>query len=372
MTDKSNNFIRFWQELKRRKVVRVITVYAAAAFVIIELINNIVEPLQLPEWTPTFVIVLLIIGFPIAIIFSWIFDVTPEGVKVTRPIEVTGQKEAKPVQPSKTDLWKITSVIKIAIPICVLAVGIMIVLYWDTIIQTVDGSNSRMEIAKLHVENALSHMRLNELDSAKKELELALNSDSTYSPAWSNMAVLNFTKDNLDMAIFQTIKAVEYDQSNSIAAYNLAFALEDKGFYDQAIEWYSKAIEIDSTFIRAYSALGNLHNKLNKPVNAILVLNKAKSFIHESEYMFLIYKNLGNAYLLLEQYDEAIKYLEHSRYLKQNYPETNLFLAKAYEASGDMNKSIEMWQVYIDLETDTLKIREAQEHLKEITIKFVQ
>ena len=54
-----NKLNQFWQELKRRNVVRVITVYAGAAFVIIELINNITEPLHLPDWTPTFVIVLL-------------------------------------------------------------------------------------------------------------------------------------------------------------------------------------------------------------------------------------------------------------------------------------------------------------------------
>ncbi|MBA7530122.1 Lipopolysaccharide assembly protein B [subsurface metagenome] len=367
-----NKLTQFWQELKRRKVVRVVTVYAAVAFVIIELINNIVEPLQLPEWTPTLVIVLLAIGFPIIIIFFWIFDITPEGVKVTESIEVTEQKEAKPVQPSKTDLRKKTTLIKIAIPICVVAAGIVIALYWDDIIQRVDDSNSRREIAQLHVENAMSHIQLNYLDSAKMELELALKSDSTYSPAWSNMAVLNYNQDNLDMAIFHTIKALEYDQSNISGVYNLGFTLEDKELYDQAVELYSKAIELDSTFTAAYSVLGNLYNKLNRPVDAILVLNKAKRITPESVYIFLIYKNLGNAYLLLEQYDEAIKHLEHSRYLNQNYPETNLFLAKAYEASGDMNKSIEMWQVYIDLETDTLKIREAQEHLKEITIKHLQ
>jgi hypothetical protein len=44
MSDKSSNPSNFWQELKRRKVVRVITVYAAAAFVIIELITNVYEP----------------------------------------------------------------------------------------------------------------------------------------------------------------------------------------------------------------------------------------------------------------------------------------------------------------------------------------
>ena len=44
MNDNSNKISNFWQELKRRKVIRVITVYAAAAFVIIELINNVYEP----------------------------------------------------------------------------------------------------------------------------------------------------------------------------------------------------------------------------------------------------------------------------------------------------------------------------------------
>ena len=77
----------FWQELKRRKVIHVITVYASAAFVIIELILNITEPLRLPEWTPTFVIVLLSIGFPLAIIFSWIYDISSKGIVKTEKAE---------------------------------------------------------------------------------------------------------------------------------------------------------------------------------------------------------------------------------------------------------------------------------------------
>ena len=72
MPDNSNNPINFWQELKRRKVIRVITVYAAATFVILELVSIIEEPLQLPDWTLELVIVLLCIGFIITVIFSWI------------------------------------------------------------------------------------------------------------------------------------------------------------------------------------------------------------------------------------------------------------------------------------------------------------
>ena len=87
MPDKSNNRFQFWKELKRRKVFKVVAMYAAAAYVIIELTNNIAEPLGLPSWTPTMIIVLLIIGFPFAVIFSWIFDITPEGIKKTENID---------------------------------------------------------------------------------------------------------------------------------------------------------------------------------------------------------------------------------------------------------------------------------------------
>jgi Tol biopolymer transport system component len=83
MATNPNKLSRFWKELKRRKVIQVIVFYATAAFVIIELVNNVTEPLKLPEWTPTFTIIFLIIGFPVALIFSWIFDLTPGGVART-------------------------------------------------------------------------------------------------------------------------------------------------------------------------------------------------------------------------------------------------------------------------------------------------
>jgi hypothetical protein len=51
MAHKTNSFERFWKELKRRKVVHAISVYAATAFVILELVNIVARPLQLPDWT---------------------------------------------------------------------------------------------------------------------------------------------------------------------------------------------------------------------------------------------------------------------------------------------------------------------------------
>ena len=79
MPDRSNKLSRFWEELKRRKVIRVITVYAAAAFVILELTDIVSPSLGLPDWTLNFIIILLCVGFVIAVILSWIYDINPEG-----------------------------------------------------------------------------------------------------------------------------------------------------------------------------------------------------------------------------------------------------------------------------------------------------
>ena len=121
MPRKKNKISRFWKELRRRNVVRVLMVYAGAAFVIIELINNITEPLHLPVWTPTLVIVLLAIGFPLVIIFSWVYDVHPqEGMVKTKPAD--GNETGDIPKPSNS--WRIASYISFVV--ILVMIGIML------------------------------------------------------------------------------------------------------------------------------------------------------------------------------------------------------------------------------------------------------
>lgn len=122
MPDKSNNPFYFWHELKRRKVIRVIPVYAAAAFVLLELVDIIAEPFGLPDWTLKFVVVLLSIGFIISIILSWIYDITPEGVQKTKPIN-TVSNEPNDI-PAKMIGWKIATFISVVVIIGLLIFNI--------------------------------------------------------------------------------------------------------------------------------------------------------------------------------------------------------------------------------------------------------
>jgi TolB-like protein/Flp pilus assembly protein TadD len=76
----------FWAELKRRNVVKVGTAYLIVAWLLAQFVDVINDPLNLPEWFDTTVLVLLALGFPIAVLFAWIFELTPEGLKVTTEV----------------------------------------------------------------------------------------------------------------------------------------------------------------------------------------------------------------------------------------------------------------------------------------------
>jgi adenylate cyclase len=76
----------FLGEIKRRKVFQVAAVYAVVAWLVVQVAVSIEEPLGLPGWMDTFVIVLVIFGFPLALILSWIFDLTPAGIVRTEAL----------------------------------------------------------------------------------------------------------------------------------------------------------------------------------------------------------------------------------------------------------------------------------------------
>jgi TolB-like protein len=111
MPNSPNRLSQFWQELKRRKVIYVITVYASAAFVIIELINNLTEPLNLPPNLATIVIVILAVGFPLSIILSWLYDLTGRGVEKTKPLAEVKDEE----KTSVTNAWKIATIVSFVV-----------------------------------------------------------------------------------------------------------------------------------------------------------------------------------------------------------------------------------------------------------------
>jgi len=81
-------------ELKRRNVFRMATLYVVAAWLIMQVAEVVVALAALPEWSGRVVLILLAIGFPIALVFSWFYELTPEGVSLEKDadpdVPVTG------------------------------------------------------------------------------------------------------------------------------------------------------------------------------------------------------------------------------------------------------------------------------------------
>lgn len=73
----------FIRDLKRRHVFRVAGVYAVVAWVLVEIADTIFPHLALPAWSVTLVVVLLVLGFPVAVLLAWAFELTPDGVRRT-------------------------------------------------------------------------------------------------------------------------------------------------------------------------------------------------------------------------------------------------------------------------------------------------
>jgi TolB-like protein len=90
---------KFFTELKRRNVYKVAAAYAVVAWLLIQVATQVFPFFEIPNWTVRLVVLLIIIGFPIALVIAWAFELTPEGLKRT---EVA---DAAPAPRSRSRAW---------------------------------------------------------------------------------------------------------------------------------------------------------------------------------------------------------------------------------------------------------------------------
>lgn len=102
----------FIDELKRRNVFRVATAYAIAGWLIIQVFATIAPQLGFPDWIAPLVTTLVLIGFPLALIFAWAFELTPEGIQKSNDVEIT---ESVTASTGKTLNRIIISVLSVAL-----------------------------------------------------------------------------------------------------------------------------------------------------------------------------------------------------------------------------------------------------------------
>jgi TolB-like protein/Tfp pilus assembly protein PilF len=77
----------FLEELKRRHVWRVAIAYAVASWLLVQIATQVFPFFNIPDWTVRLVVVLLALGFPAALVLTWVYEMTPQGVRRTEPVD---------------------------------------------------------------------------------------------------------------------------------------------------------------------------------------------------------------------------------------------------------------------------------------------
>ena len=112
------NSRNFFSELKRRNVYKVAVAYAIVGWVIAQIATQIFPFLEIPNWVVRLVIVLIAIGFPIALVIAWAFEATPEGIKRTEDVDLAASAR----QPRK-HAWIFVVIIGAAISVGLFFIG---------------------------------------------------------------------------------------------------------------------------------------------------------------------------------------------------------------------------------------------------------
>ncbi len=85
----------FFAELKRRNVYKVAVAYAIVGWLLVQVATQVFPFLEIPNWVVRLVIMLVAVGFPIALVIAWAFELTPEGLKRTEDVDVAAQNRGK-------------------------------------------------------------------------------------------------------------------------------------------------------------------------------------------------------------------------------------------------------------------------------------
>ncbi|MEO6925988.1 MAG: hypothetical protein ABI129_04900 [Rhodanobacter sp.] len=107
------------EELKRRHVWRVAVAYAIVAWLLVQIATQVFPIFHMPDWTAQLVVLLVVLGFPVAVTFAWVYEITPDGVRRTEP---AGSTEARPEHENRQIGRKLNTVI---IAVLVAAVALM-------------------------------------------------------------------------------------------------------------------------------------------------------------------------------------------------------------------------------------------------------
>ena len=89
------NLSNFFQELKRRNVYKVAVAYAVVGWLLVQIATQVFPFFEIPNWAVRLIVLAIVIGFPIALVVAWAFELTPEGLKRTEEVDLPARTRTK-------------------------------------------------------------------------------------------------------------------------------------------------------------------------------------------------------------------------------------------------------------------------------------
>lgn len=295
-----NKLSQFWHELKRRNVTRVLAVYIAVAFMLLELVDMISEPFGLPEWSMKIAFFILLVGLIITVVVSWIYDIRSErGIVKTKPTDTTTGKDI----PKSSNGWKIAAYISIVIIIALIGFQIF------KIDNRFGGNPNKLKsIAILPFEN---------ISGNPEQTYFADGITETLITELSRISALKvITIRNANKA------AIVYDQPNSIDAFLEGSALlvgervrVTARLIDQQTGELLWANQFDEELRDVFQLHSYLVNKISSEINILLTREEEKYLASQKKTDPEVYKlYLKGRYNMGKRTEQgllnAIKYFE--------------------------------------------------------------
>src|SRR5438128_12689937 len=85
----------FFSELKRRNVYKIAVAYAVVGWLLVQVATQVFPFFEIPNWAVRLIVLAIVIGFPIALVLAWAFELTPEGIKRTEDVDLPAGSGSK-------------------------------------------------------------------------------------------------------------------------------------------------------------------------------------------------------------------------------------------------------------------------------------
>ncbi len=399
------DIIRFYSELKRRKVIRVGMFYAIGAFVLLQIGDVAFEPLDLPGWVMRSLIYTVIVGFPLALVLSWFFDLTRQGLR-RDPFDLTATGEYTTFVPA-TEFGTTPSIavlpftdmseaqdqgyfcdgVSEAILNALTRVGNLQVASRTSSFQFRNTSDDIRKIGKKLSVNTVLEGRVQKSNDRLRITAQLINVKDGYH-LWSKQYDADLKdifeiQDEIAQSIAeaqalelsaQEQSALKTASTTDARAYD--FYLRGRKFFHRfsgsgmvyARQMFDQALEIDPDFALAWAGRADCYAFVEMYVqadrtNRVEVTRSAKRALELDSVAAEPHASRGLAYLVCEQYDEAIEEFETAIRISPTLFEPWYYYARASFHQGKLQKAADLFAKASEVNPDDYQTRILRAHV---------